>query len=125
MSYDYGYTVGAQRPLWYYLIFPLDAWQSSSGGQSFEERKTKEIWPVMLFILPLIVLAGGFILRLGFFSSLIFYAIEAFCMALVCKSYVKISDFGLVIELFFNFWASLCILAFCFMIFFALLFIVF
>lgn len=125
MSYDYGYSVSQQRSLWYYLIFPLDAWQKSSGGQGFDEQKSSEFWPILIFLLPLIVLAAGFFLRLGFFSSLFFYGIEAFCLALVSKFYGKIDDFGLVMELFFNYWVSFLALALCFMIGFAMLFIFF
>lgn len=124
-SYDYGYNVGAQRSLWYYLIFPLDAWQKTSGNQDFQSQKASEIWPVMVFLLPLIVLVAAFTLSLGFFSSLFFYGIEAFLMALICKFYAKLDEFGLVIELFLNFWLSFLAIAFCFMIGFGILWIFF
>ena len=119
-AYNYGYDTSTQRSIWYYLIFPVDAWRPSSGGDGFAEQKSHEIWPFMIFLLPAIVFIAGMSLGLGFFSSLFFYGIEAFLIALVCKFYAKLDDFGLVMELFFNFWLSFVALSFCFMILFAL-----
>lgn len=121
---DYGYNThsnGSKQSIWYYLIFPLDAWQSSSGGDGFKDQKAEEIWPLMVFMLPAIVLLAGFTLHLRFFSSIFFYGIEAFLLALGSKFYAKLDDFGLVIELALNFWLSCMVLAFSFMILFALL----
>lgn len=121
---DYGYTVGSQssqRSLWYYIIFPLDAWHPGSGGDGFQAQKAEEIWPLMVFLLPAIVLLAGFTLHLRFFSSLFFYGIEAALLALGCKFYGKLEDFGLVIELGINFWVSFILQAFAFMILFAIL----
>ncbi len=117
---DYGYSIGSKRSIWYHLVFPVDAWRSSSGGGDFEQQKSSEIWPLMIFLLPAIVFIAGMSLGLGFFSSLFFYGIEAFLLALICKFYAKLEDFGLVMELFFNFWMSFIALSFCFMILFAI-----
>lgn len=120
-AYDYGYSTGSQRSIWYYLVFPIDAWRPSSGGDGFDEQKAHEIWPLMIFLLPAIVLIAGLSLGLGFFSSLFFYGIEAFLIALVCKFYAHLGDFGLVMELFFNFWLSFIALSFCFTILFSII----
>lgn len=120
-SYDYGYHTGSQRSLWYYLIFPLDAWKPSSGGDGFEEQKATEIWPIMVFLLPLIVLVAAFLVPMGFFGKLFFYGIEAFLVAFVCKFYAQLEYFGLVIELFLNFWLSFVVLSLGFSILFLFL----
>jgi len=127
MSYDYGYSTSSQtrRSLWYYLIFPLDAWKQGEEDPGFEAQKSSEIWPLMIFLLPGIVLLAGFSLRLGFFSSLFFYGFEAALIAGVCKFYIDLSDFGLVIELFLNFWVACIAQAFCFMLMFGLLSVLF
>jgi len=121
---DYGYGTGSQsseRSIWYYLIFPLDAWHPGSGGDGFKAQKAEEIWPIMIFMLPAIVLLAGFTLHLRFFSSLFFYGIEAFLLGIGCKFYGQLENFGLVIELAINFWISLIIQAFACMILFVLL----
>ncbi|HEY9840916.1 MAG: hypothetical protein ACAI44_02755 [Candidatus Sericytochromatia bacterium] len=105
-NYDYGYETGSQRSIWYYLVFPLDAW-ARQPDPSFLEQKRKELWPVLILLMPLVVLLAGFFLDLGFFSSLLFYGLEALCFALVGKFYLKLQDFGQALELFFNFWLAL------------------
>lgn len=119
-AYDYGYSTSSQRSILYYLIFPVDAWRSSSGGDGFDEQKSAEIWPLMIFLLPAIVLIAGLSLGLGFFSALFFYGIEAFLIALVCKFYASLEGFGLMLELFFNFWLSFIVLSLCFTVLFAI-----
>lgn len=127
--YDYGYgTSTPQKSLWYYLVFPIDAWSQHEGDPEYDvfyQQKENEIFPIMRFLIPTVVLISGFALSLGFFSSLFFFGIESFLLALVCKFYAKLEDMGFVIELTFNFWISfiiqtliLTVLMFIFSIFF-------
>ena len=111
-------TPYTHRTLWHYLVFPVDAWQQGQRDDWFESQKADEIWPMMIFLLPGIVLLAAFSLRLGFFSRLFFYGFEAGLLAVVCKFYAALEQAEHVLELFFNFWAALVLQAFCFMLLF-------
>ncbi|MBF2055568.1 MAG: hypothetical protein IGS03_19120 [Candidatus Sericytochromatia bacterium] len=117
-STDAAETGPLYRNLWYYLVFPVDAWQQGPRDDWFEAQKADEIWPMMIFLLPGIVLLAAFSLQLGFFSSLFFYGFEAGLLAVVCKFYAALERAEHIIELFFNFWAALVLHAFCFMLLF-------
>lgn len=124
-SFESTYQTQVSRSLLYYLVFPVDAWRQGEGDAWFEAQKADEIWPIMIFLLPGIVLLAAFALNLGLFSSLFFYAFEAALLVLVCKFYAALSGLDQLIELFMNFWAALVLQAFGFMLLFALLLIVF
>jgi hypothetical protein len=122
-AYDYGYGQTHQKSAWYYLIFPIDAWRSpdiDGEGSVFAQQKQHEVFPVMLWLLPMITLLAGFTLKLGFFSALFFFAIESLFLGLVCIPYLGLKDLGYAINLMFNFWVSQIVLSF--MTFFVLLF---
>lgn len=104
-QYDYGYDTKSQQNAWYYLTFPLDAWIHSKDPV-FIEQKRSELWPIMVFLLPLIVLVAGFTLELNLFSGLFFYGLEGFLLALVSMAYLKIRDIGRTLEIFFNYWLA-------------------
>lgn len=104
-AYDYGYETGRPQSIWYYVVFPLDAW-ARDQDPAFVEQKHREVWPIMIFLLPVIVLTAGFMLKLGFFGNLFFFGLEALLLALVGKFYLKLKDMGQTLELFFNFWLA-------------------
>lgn len=108
--YDYGYEHGRPQSIWYYAVFPLDAW-ARQQDPAFTEQKRSEVWPIMMALLPLIVLAAGFMLQLGFFGNLFFFGIEALLLALVGKFYLKLKDFGQTLELFLNFWVAFLLMS--------------
>lgn len=114
-----GYPPDRQaHTLWHYLVFPIDAWRKGETDAYFEAQKADEIWPMMVFLLPGIVLVAAFGLALGFFSSLLFYGFEAALLAIVCKFYAALDTLEQVTELFLNFWMALVLQAFCFMLLF-------
>ena len=121
-TYHYGYDTGSQRSIWYYLVFPVDAWSKSQQSSQFEEIKETELKPILMWFMPLLVLIAGFTLGLGFFSSLFFYGCQAVILALMCKVYLKL-DGGNTVELLINFWVSFLCIAFALMLVFAMLFI--
>ena len=95
----------SRQTIWYYLVFPLDAW-NQRPDRNFLAQKRGEVWPIMIVLMPLVVLLAGVLLKLGFFSSLFFYGLEALLLAGVAMFYLKLRDFGQTLELFFNFWLA-------------------
>lgn len=106
---DFGYETNSKRGLLYYLIFPLDAFAKNKEDPavvSFSEQKQAEIWPIFIFLIPLIVLLAGFTLHLGLFSALLFFGLESLLLAGVCKFYIQIDDLADIFNLLLNFWIS-------------------
>lgn len=122
-NYDYGYGHSQQKSGWYYLIFPIDAWRSpdiDGEGSVFAQQKQHEVFPVMMWLLPIVTLVAGFTLKLGFFSALFFFALESLLLGLVCIPYLGLKDLGYALNLMLNFWVAQMLLSF--MTFFVLLF---
>lgn len=119
MHSDYSHSP-TQQPIWYYLIFPVDAWVQQPD-LAFQEQKATEIWPVMIWLMPLIVLLAGMVLSLGFWSGIFFYGFEALLLTGVCKFYAGLDDLGQLIELSVNFWLSFVILTLAAFLLFGLL----
>lgn len=117
-SSAYEHSPQPHRSPLHYLVFPVDAWHQGDTDAWFEGQKADEIWPMMIFLLPCIVLLAAFALNLGFFSSLFFYAFEAALLAGVCKFYAALESIEQLVELFFNFWLALVLQAFGFMLLF-------
>lgn len=116
---DFGYHT--HRGLLYYLIFPLDAWikdQADATTEAFSDQKEAEVWPIFIFLMPLIVLLAGFILHLNFFSALLFYGLESLLLAGVCKFYLELDDLADVLNLLLNFLFSFIIFSFLFLFLF-------
>lgn len=107
VQHDYSQYI-SNKSAWYYLTFPIDAWSESVGPeyQIFGQQKEFEIYPIMRFLIPGIIFFSGMSLNLGLFSNLFFFAFESFLLAVVCKFYVQLENFGFVIELTFNFLIS-------------------
>lgn len=109
MSLFSSYDEQGRPPLAYYLIFPLDAWKPAPDAE-YIAQKRQQAWPVLLAVLPLVVLMTGFGLRLGLFTSLFFYAIQALLLATVAMFHLKLHDFGQILELFVNIWLALVLI---------------
>ena len=121
---DFGYGSASDRGLLYYLIFPMDVWGKHHHDpeyQVFSEQKRYEIWPLFIFLMPVLVLAAGALLDLGLFSALFFYGLEGVLLAGVCKFYAELDDLGQVFDLALNFWLSFLVLSLVFLVIFAVI----
>lgn len=101
---NYGYDT-VQRSIWYYLIFPADAWIKNEDPLYVEQKKS-ELWPIMIGLLPLIVLCAGLTLELGLLSGVFFYVLEALLLSIVATFYLKLKDLAQSLNLFLNFTLS-------------------
>lgn len=119
-TYNYGYTTKESKPFTHHLIFPIDAWSNHQSDPNFEMLKNQELRPILAWLMPILVLAAGLSLGLGFVSSLFFYGIEAAILAVLAKFYLSLRN-NQALELFFNFWTSFLCIAFAFMFIFAIL----
>jgi hypothetical protein len=102
--YNYGYDT-VHRSIWYYLVFPVDAWIKNEDPLYLEQKKS-ELWPILVGLLPLIVLLAGLTLELGLVSGIFFYVLEALLLSVVATFYLKLKDLAQSLNLFANFTLS-------------------
>lgn len=95
--------------LLYFLVFPVDAWREDTNP-GWQETKRRELFPIMVLLLPLISLYAGLSNDFGFFGNLLLALVQGCLLAAAAIPYLKLKGgFG---DLAINFTASLLILAF-------------
>lgn len=95
--------------LLYYLVFPVDAWRDGLDPR-WQATKQRELFPIMVVLLPLISLYAGLSHDFGFFGNLMLAIAQGLLLALAAIPYLRIKGgFG---DLAINFTASLLLLAF-------------
>lgn len=95
--------------LLYYLVFPVDAWREGADPD-WLDTKRRELFPIMLVLLPLVSLIAGLSTDFGFFGNVLLAAAQGCLLALAARPYLKVKGgFG---DLAINFTASLLILTF-------------
>jgi len=103
----------SSTPVWYYAVFPLDAWSKDESSEAavFWQQKQNEVMPIMIFLLPFVALLNGLLFDFGFFASLFVYALQSGLCALVCIKYLDQRKSGYIFELAINFFISLCMIS--------------
>lgn len=104
----------AERGLMYYLIFPFDAWSKHDSDPEYDvfaQQKQHELFPILFFLIPGVVLVGAFSLGLGFLGNVFFYALESVALGIASMFYLKPAPSKWLIGLMVNLWFSMMLLA--------------
>lgn len=95
----------------YKTIFPLDLFIKPTAlpaDRVFKLQKRYELFPVLLFLIPFVVLLTGFSYSLSFWGTLFLYIIEAALLAIASQYYLKCRG-GQTVELAIQYFCAFCI----------------